>query len=135
MGRLNNHAADNVDVEVYPSYFPFECPPYSIPDQGNNPTKSIDDYKMNQLLELFHLENDDDFLDVGIKMLQAWLVVTPYKQIIQSQLCCFINMEEPMLELQIYVAFSKFLPTQSNVYLANGNMGYVQLIGIILLFL
>ena len=35
------------------------------------PIKSIDDYEMDQLLGLFHSENDDDLLNVNLQMFQA----------------------------------------------------------------
>ena len=64
MGILNYHTVDNGYVEVYPSEYPFESTSDSVPDPDTNQTKSIDDDEMDQPLEFFHLEHDDDILDV-----------------------------------------------------------------------
>ena len=58
-------------VEVHPSEFPFEYNYESVTDPYTTPIKSIDDYEMGHLLELFHLEHNDDILDVDPQMLQA----------------------------------------------------------------
>ena len=60
MGRLNNHAISNGDVEFHPSEFPVESNSESVPDPYTTPIKSTDDYEMYHLLELFHSEHDDD---------------------------------------------------------------------------
>ena len=39
---------------------------------------------MDQLLELFHSENDGDILDIDLHMLQDWLVVDPPLKILYS---------------------------------------------------
>ena len=69
MRILNHHAIDNGDVEIYPSEFPVELNYGSV--LYTTPIKSIDDYKMDHLLELFHSEHDDDIFDVELQMLQA----------------------------------------------------------------
>ena len=56
---------------------------------------------MDQLLELFHLDNDDGIFDVEIHTLQAWLVVTISSNFIKYILCCFIKTEDKMLVLQV----------------------------------
>ena len=56
---------------------------------------------MDHLLKLFHSEHYDDLMDVELKMIQDWLVVSPPLKTIQSLLCCFINTEERMLQSQI----------------------------------
>ena len=71
MGRLNHHAIDNGDVEVHPSDFSAESNPENVPDPYTTPTKSMDDYEMDHLLEFFHSEHDDHILDVDLQMLQA----------------------------------------------------------------
>ena len=71
MGKLNHHATDNGDVKIPTSDFPFESNYESVPDPETTPIKSIDDDKMDHLLELFHSEHDDDILDVDLRMLQA----------------------------------------------------------------
>ena len=70
MGRLNHRAIDNGDVNFPTSESPVESNSESVPDIDTNPTKSIDDDKIDHLLELFHAENDDDLLDVYLQMLQ-----------------------------------------------------------------
>ena len=71
MGRLNNHAIENGDVEVRPSDFPAESNYESVPDTDNTTIKSIDDDEIDHLLKLFHLEHDDDLMDVDLQMLHA----------------------------------------------------------------
>ena len=70
MGRINHHSIDNGDVEFHPSYFPSESNSESIPDTETTLIKSIDDDKMDHLLELFHSIHDDDLLDVDLQILQ-----------------------------------------------------------------
>ena len=70
MGVVNHHSIDNGDFEFHPSKYPFESTPESITDPDTTPIISIDDYKMDQLLELFHSYNDGDILDVDLQMLQ-----------------------------------------------------------------
>ena len=53
MVRINNHAVDDVNVEVYPSYYLLEYPHESIPHPDNTLIKSIDNYEMDQLLKNF----------------------------------------------------------------------------------
>ena len=66
--KLNHHAIDNgvitSDLPVEPSYD-------SVPYPDTTPIKSIDDDEMDHILEFFHLEHDDDILDVDLQMLQA----------------------------------------------------------------
>ena len=50
MGILNHHVVDNGDAEVYPSEYPFQSTPDSVPYMDTTPVKSIDDYEMEQLL-------------------------------------------------------------------------------------
>ena len=70
MVRFNHHAINNGNVEVHPSEFPVEFNSESVPYPYTTRITSIDDDKMNHLLELFHSEHDDDFLDVYLKMIQ-----------------------------------------------------------------
>ena len=78
MGRLNNHAIDNADVEFHPSEFLVEYNYEYVPYPDTNPIKSIDDYEMDYIPEFFHLEHNCDFMDVDLQMLQDWLVVSPH---------------------------------------------------------
>ena len=71
MGRLNHHAIDNGDVEVYPSDFTVEFNSKYVPDLDTTRIKSIDDYEMEHLLELFNSERDEDLLDVDTHTIQA----------------------------------------------------------------
>ena len=69
MGRLNNDYVDNGGIEVYPSEYPFESTPDSVKYPDNTPIKSTNNDEMDQLLEFFHSDHDDDILDVEIQML------------------------------------------------------------------
>ena len=71
MGRLNHHAINNGDVELYPLDYPFESTSESVTDPDTTPIKSIDDDEMYQLLQLFHSEHYYDLFDVELHMLQA----------------------------------------------------------------
>ena len=71
MGRLNHHAVDNGDFDVYTLDCALEYNYHYVTDPDNTPIKSIDDDEIYQILELFHLEHDDDILDVDLHMLQA----------------------------------------------------------------
>ena len=64
MGRLNHHYIDNGDVEVQPSEFLVKSNSECVPDPDTTPIKSIDDDKMDRLLELFHSEHDEYLLYV-----------------------------------------------------------------------
>ena len=71
MGKLNHHAIDDSDIEIPTSDVPVESNYDSVPYPYTTPIKSIDDYEMDHLLEFFHSEHDDNFLNVGIHILQA----------------------------------------------------------------
>ena len=71
MGRLNHHAVDNGDVKVYPLEYPFESTSDYITTPDTTPIKSIDDNEIDQLLEFFHSEHDDDILYVDLQIIQA----------------------------------------------------------------
>ena len=64
MGRLNQHAIDNIDIEFHPSEFTFEFNSESIPCPNTTLIKPIDDNEREHLLELFHSGHDDNILDV-----------------------------------------------------------------------
>ena len=68
MGKLNHRAIDNGDIT---SEIPVESNYDSVTDPDTNPIKLIDDDEMDNLLEFFHSEHDDDLLDVDLQMLQA----------------------------------------------------------------
>ena len=68
MGKLNHHAIDNGDIT---SDIPVESSYESVPDPDTTPIKSIDDDKMDHLMELFHSEHDGNLLDVDLHILQA----------------------------------------------------------------
>ena len=78
MGRLNQYAVDNGDVEVQNSDFALEYTSDSVTDTYTTTIKSIDDDEMYQILELFHSEHYYDLLDVYLHMIQDRLVVSPY---------------------------------------------------------
>ena len=71
MSTLNHHAIDNGDVKVHTSYFPAEFTSESVPYPETTPIKSNDDDEMDNILEFFHSENDDDILDVDLLMIQS----------------------------------------------------------------
>ena len=75
IGRLNNHAIDNVDVKVHPSDFRFESNYESVTYLHTNMIKWIFDDEMDHLLEFFHSEHEDDILDVDLQMIQDWLLI------------------------------------------------------------
>ena len=62
-GILNHNAIDNGDIN---SDVPVESSYDSVPYPDTTTIKSIDDDKMDNLLELFHSEHDDDIIDVDI---------------------------------------------------------------------
>ena len=71
MGKLNHHAIDNGDVKIPTSDVPVESKYDSVTDPDTTPIKSIDNDEMDNLLEFFHSEHDDNLLDVDLQMLQA----------------------------------------------------------------
>ena len=71
MGKPNHHGIDNGDVKIPTSDVPVESNYDSVPYPDTTPIKSIDDDEMDNLLEFFHSEHDDDLLDVDLQMLQA----------------------------------------------------------------
>ena len=71
LGKLNHHAIYNSDVKIPTSYFLVDSNCESVPDPYTTPIKSIDDDKMDNLLEFFHVEHDEYIMDVELQMLQA----------------------------------------------------------------
>ena len=71
MGILNHHDIDNGDVQVCPSQFQVESNSESDSDPATNMIKSIDDDEMNNIMEFFYSEHDDDLMGVDLQMLQA----------------------------------------------------------------
>ena len=67
MGKLNHHAIDNGDIT---SDVPFESNYESVTDPDTTPIKSIDDYEMDHVLEFFHSEHDENFLDIDLQIIQ-----------------------------------------------------------------
>ena len=70
MGRLNHYSIDNGCVEVHPSYFTVEFNYQSVLDAYTTPIKSIDDDKMDHVLEFFYSEHDEDLLYVDLHIIQ-----------------------------------------------------------------
>ena len=88
---------------------------------------------MDHLLELFHSEHDDDYLDIDLQMLQAWLVVAPPSIFYTISTLLFHKYGGANVAVTNCMShFSMFVPTNATVKLANGNMGHAQGIGIIL---
>ena len=71
MGKLNHHVIDNGDVKISTSDVSLESNYDSVPDPYTTTIKSIDDYEMDHLLEVFHSEHDDNILDVDLQMFQS----------------------------------------------------------------
>ena len=71
VGILDHHDIDNGDVEVHPSEFPVEYNYESVTDPDTTLIKSIDDYDMYHILELFQSEHDNDILDVDLQIIWA----------------------------------------------------------------
>ena len=132
-GRLNHYSVDNGDVKVPNSEFPVDSNSESVPDPYTTPIKSIDDDKMDHLLEFFHSEYDEDLLDVDLKMLQDLLVVTPPSKFYTVYTVFFNKYGGANVAVANYMShFSMFLPTKTTVKLANGNTEHTQGIRIIL---
>ena len=88
---------------------------------------------MDHLLKLFHLEHGEDLLDVDIHMLQNWLVVAPTSKFHTVSTTLFHKYGGANIAVTNCMSqFSMFVPTNSIVKLANGNMEHDQLIGILL---
>ena len=77
--RLNHHAVDNDDVDVYASGYLLESTSESVPEPDDDSIKSIYDDYMYQILELFHSEHDENILNVDLQMLQDLIVIVHYK--------------------------------------------------------
>ena len=56
---LNHHSIDHGDVEIHTSNYLLEYTSGSVTDPDNTSIKSINNDKMDKLLELFYLEHDD----------------------------------------------------------------------------
>ena len=90
---------------------------------------------MDQLLEFFHSEHNDDILGVDLHILQYWLVVDPTSKDYTLSTVFFHKHEgEKFGVTNLMSHFSMFLPTKANVKLSNGNTGHAQLIGNVLCF-
>ena len=70
MEKLNHHYIDNSDVKITTSDVPVESNYDSVPDPDTTPIQSIDDDKMDHLLEFSHSEHDEDLIDIDLQMLQ-----------------------------------------------------------------
>ena len=82
---------------------------------------------MDQILEFFHSEHNDNILNVDLQMPQAWLVVTTSSKIYTVSTVLFHKYGGE-------VTFYMFVPTKATMKFANVNAGNSQLIGIILCF-
>ena len=86
---------------------------------------SIDDDKMDKLLEFFNSEHDDDILDVGLQILQALLVVTPSSKLYTVYTQFFRKYEGANIVVINFMSkFSMFITTNSNVNSSNEDMGH-----------
>ena len=97
------------------------------------PIKSIDDYEMDQLLGLFHSENDDDLLNVNLQMFQAWLVIPPSSKFyIVYNVLFHKDGGAKFAATNVMSCFYIFVPTKVTIKLDNRNTGRAQWIGIVL---
>ena len=88
---------------------------------------------MDYLLELFHHEHDDNFLDIDLQMLQSWLVVSVPSEFYTVPTVLFHkDGRANILATNCISHFSVFVPTKVTMKLDNGNIGHSQGIGIIL---
>ena len=90
---------------------------------------------MDQLIELFHSEYDDDLLDVDLQILKTILLVDPSSKIYTVSTVLFNKYEESNVIVSnglshLYIS----VMTKSNVKLANDSMGHAQGIWIILCY-
>ena len=121
MRRLNHRDIDNGNVQVYPSEFPVEYNPQSVIYIDTTHIKSIDDDKFDHLLGLFHSEHDDDILNIGLQMLQDWLMVaTPSKIYTISTVLFHKYGRENVAVTNCMSHFSMFFLTKATVKLTNG---------------
>ena len=90
---------------------------------------------MDQLIKFFDLDHDDNILYVDLHMLQAWLLVAPYSKLHTLLTELFHKGVGDNVKITNCMSyFSIFVPTKTNVKLANGNMWHAQVIGIILCY-
>ena len=88
---------------------------------------------MDQLLELFHSEHDDDILDVEIHVLQSWLVVNPTSKVYTVSTVFFNEYGGANVTVKNCIShFSMFVPTKATAKVANENTVHAQWIEIIL---
>ena len=88
---------------------------------------------MDQLLELFHSDYDDDILDVDLQIIQYWLLVAPSSKFYTVSNVLFHKDEGANVTVTNCMSnISMFFSTKSTVKLANGNTGHDKVIGAIL---
>ena len=88
---------------------------------------------MDHLLEFFHSENDDDILDIDLKMIQDWLVVARSSKLYTVYTVLFNEYEVVNVAVTNYMPhYSMSAPNKATAKLANGNTGYSKVIEIIL---
>ena len=132
MGRLNHHAIDNGDVKVPISEFPVELNLESVPYPNTTPIKAFDDDEMDNILEFFHSEHNEYFLDVDRQMIHYWLVFAyPYKLFTVSTALFRKDGGSNVSVSNCMSQFSMFFPTKATVKLANENTVHAQVVGII----
>ena len=120
MGRLNNHAIDNGDVEVYPLEYPFESTSNSVPYLDNTSIKSIYDDEIDQFVEFFHSDHYENLLDTDLFMLQAWPVVALYLKFYTVSTVLFNKYVRENVGVKNWIShFNMFFEIKSNVKLEN----------------
>ena len=87
-----------------------------------DPTRDLDFYGMDHLLEFFHSEHDKYLLDVDLQMLQARLVVAPPSKFYTVCTVLFHKYRGANVAVTNCMShFSMFVPTKATLKLANGN--------------
>ena len=86
---------------------------------------------MDPLLDFFHSDHDDDFLDVELQMLQAWLVVANSSKCYTVYTAFLHKYGGENVAITYFMShFSMFFPTRATLKLDNENMRHAQGIGL-----
>ena len=87
---------------------------------------------MDQLLESFHSDHDDNLLDIELRILPYWLVVSPSSNFYTLFTMLFHKCWEENVAVKNCTShFYMFVPTKANAKLANVSMGHAQGIRVI----
>ena len=132
IGRLNHCAIDNGDIKVHNSYFQLSLTmnqfqiqtPLRLNQLMTTKWTVSWDSSIKNMINIFWMLFSRCFkLDLRLPLIQSFT---------QYLLCCFINLEDRMLQSHIVCHSFYVFPTKATLKLANGNTGHAQVIGIIL---